>query len=94
MTLKLRNDVVLEKIAGSYLLVALRSAWGVCPFAIQISPFAACIWKGILDGLSEDEIIDFLCREKSMDQERARHVFTHFIKAAKDYHYLLPEDET
>lgn len=91
---KLRDDVVLEKVSGVHLLVALRSAWGECPFVMQIAPFAAFFWKAMRDGLSDDQVIDLFSREMNRDQEKAQRAFAYFIKAAEANHYLLPEDET
>ena len=89
---KLRDDVILEKVSGVYLLVALRSAWDVCPFALQIAPYAAYFWKAIQDGRSEEEILTGVCRERGMEPKRAERAFQLFLKAAKENHYLLAEE--
>ena len=89
--LNLRDDIVLEKVCGVYVLVALRSAWGTCPFALQIAPYAAYFWDAMREGKSSEEILEGACLERGMDRKRAERAYQMFLKAAEENHYLVKE---
>lgn len=91
MTYKLRNDIILEYVAGVYMLVALRTAWEDCPFAIQIAPSMAFIWKWIKEGLSDKELIARLVEERGFSDEKATKILRTFISACESNHYLIKE---
>ena len=84
-----REDVVLEQVGGIYMLIALRTAWGECPFAVQIAPVSACFWRGIKEGKDSEEIIERAAAERNLQKERVSRFFSHFIKAAQKYHYVI-----
>lgn len=44
---KVRSDIVLEQINGKNVLVAKRSARGICPAIIVINESAAFFWEAI-----------------------------------------------
>ena len=91
--MKLRDDIVLKRIDGVYVLIALKSAWDDCPFAIQIAPFAALIWQNMKSGRTESEIINELMEVKGFDKEKSEKLFRGFIKAAENYHYFTYGNE-
>ena len=90
--MKLRDDIVLKKIDSVYALIALKSAWEDCPFAIQIAPYAAIIWKDIKHNKKKEEIIDDLMTSKGFNREKAEKLYSCFMDAAENYHYFI-EDE-
>ena len=89
--LRLRNDVVLEKIDGVWLLIALRSAWKECPFAMPTVPVYADIWKAIKAGRKETDIIDMLQQERGYSKEKAYMVLSVFVAAVRKNHYVIEE---
>ena len=88
----IRKDIVLEKVSGVYVLVALRSAWKECPFAMQTIPVYAEIWKQLGDGKTDEEIIRHLILVRGFSKERAEKIFGKFIESAAENHYLIEED--
>lgn len=91
MTYKLRDDIILEHVAGVYVLVALRSAWEECPFAIQIAPSMACLWNWIREGLPEEDLIRRLTAERGFPEEKAKKILSSFLRASEANHYLVKE---
>ncbi len=94
MSYKLRNDVILEEVSGIHLLVALRSAWDDCPFALQIASISAHIWQCMKTEMSETEIIDNLISSRQLSMEKAKKTLDSFIRTAKHFHYFLLEEST
>ena len=92
MTYKLRDDIKLERVAGVYILVALRTAWEECPFAVQVAPTMASLWNWINEGLSEEELVDRLTLEEGFTEEKAQRILQSFIGASDKYHYLVKEN--
>ena len=92
MTYKLREDIILENVAGIDILVALRPAWGECPFAVQVAPSMARIWEWIREGLTEEEVTGRLITERGFPEEKAGRMLESFLKAAEEYHYLVKEE--
>ena len=93
MKYKLRDDVILEKIDNIYILVALRSAWKECPFAMQTAPSLAYIWEMIKQGKTEEDIIEGLKADKNMDQKLAEKNYRFFIRQSLKLHYLTEEND-
>ena len=85
----LRNDVVLEKVGEINLLISLRSAWGECPFALQIASISAYIWKSIKYGKEDSEIIEDLIGIRGLSRTKAENIFDNFIRTAERLHYLI-----
>ena len=86
---RLRDDIVLEKVDDVWLLVALRPAWGTCPFAVPTIPVYAEIWQALQKGADEKTIIHALTEKKVYNKEKAERTLESFIKAARKNHYLL-----
>lgn len=93
MAYKLRADVVLEHICGAHILVALRTAWGEYPFAMQISPVSAFIWECFEKECSRDEIESGLQVKFLMDTEKAESVVDKFISYCLKKQYFVPSGE-
>ena len=89
MKYRLRNDVTLEVIDNISILIALRTAWNECPFAMQIAPAFAYIWKQLKNENTEDKIIEKLVSEKGMSVTKAENIYSNFIKKAKAFHFLI-----
>lgn len=92
MSYRLRDDVVLEKVSGINMLISLRSAWGECPFALQIATVSANVWNYMKAGLSSEEIIEKLMTEDGYSREKAALCLQSFIRSSKALHYLVPEE--
>ena len=93
MSYSLRKDVVLEKTDGVYVLIALRSAWKDCPFALTVIPVYAEIWSQLQEGKTEEDILQALAASHGFAYERAKSVFDKFIQAASSHHYILDDND-
>ena len=71
MSYHFRKDLVLENVAGAYIIVALRSAWDEYPFAIHVSSYTAHIWKSLEEGKEGEEVINSLITKFSISEEKA-----------------------
>ena len=91
MKYELRKDIVLEKVDGIYVLVALRTAWKDCPFAMQTIPVYAEIWNS-LEEKDEEEIILEIQQSRGFSHEKAERVFSRFIESAIKYNYLSAKE--
>lgn len=92
MARRLRDDVILEKVSGIHLLVSLRTAWGESPFALQIAPISADIWKLMKDGSDDETIIKFLTDTKGYSRAKAEQMLTNFIRSSEKLHYFASEE--
>lgn len=92
MAVKLRDDIVLEEVCGVNVLVALRSAWGVCPFAIKVGPTAAFFWRSLREGKNEEEMLAERQKTLGIDMEKLRRLYERFLVEAEKYHYLVMEE--
>ena len=90
---RIREDVVLEKVDGIYVLVALRSAWKDCPFAVPTIPVYAEIWNLLKAGASEQEVVSHLQNARGFTMERSEIIYGKFLESARKYHYLKEEED-
>ena len=88
---RLRDDIVLEKVDDVWLLVALRPAWGTCPFAVPTIPVYAEIWQALKTDNDEEVLIEKLMERHGFSRKKAEHVLISFIAAARKNHYLIEE---
>ncbi len=89
----LRNDIVLERVDGVWVLVALRPSWGECPFAMPTIPIYAEIWQMLRDGSDKEAAIGALTEKHALSREKAEKAFAAFVKAARKNHYLTGDVE-
>ncbi len=86
--ISLRDDIVLETVDGIRLLVALRPAWGTCPFAMPVIPVYADIWQAIKNGRDEEAIVAMLIKRNGFTVEKADRILGSFLKAVRKYNYI------
>lgn len=84
--------MILEKVSGIYLLVALRSAWGDCPFALIIAPVSACIWQCMKDGMDDAAIREIIIMRYQFSEKKVENILRHFVSDAEKFHYFIPEE--
>ena len=91
MRYKLRDDVVLEQVAGEYVLVSLRPAWDELAFVRSV-PARHVYMIGCLEkGCSDDEMLAGIELDRYLTKERALRLY-HAIKNGDLYHGYLVED--
>lgn len=57
---KVRQDIVLTKVCGEYLLIATKSALNYCPAVQHISKSAALLWEKMESGATIEELKETL----------------------------------
>ena len=89
-----RPGVVLTSVCGEHLLVAAKAAREHCPYMAQISESSAFLWKLLVDGAGEDELLRAVCAEYDIDDpETARQAIESFVSRMLEEGYLLQEGE-
>ena len=92
MAYKIREDVVLENVCGSHILVALRPAWKEFPFAMKISGRSALIWESVREGKPKEHILASLQDNYNLTFEEAASTYDRFISYCKKHNYFISED--
>lgn len=88
---KTRPGVVLANILGENVLVSARANLALCPYVSEINETSAFLWQKLVDGASEDELLDAVCGEYEIDDpEAARQAIRGFIAQMLELNYLLP----
>ena len=92
MRYKLRDDVVLEQVAGEYVLVALRPAWGEVAFAREVPKLHVYMLECLVKGLSDDEMLAGIETDRHLSRNSVLRTF-HAIKKGDLYQgYLVEAD--
>ncbi len=93
MRYKLRDDVVLEQVAGEYVLVALRPAWDEVAFARSIPKRHVYMLQCLEKGFSDEEMLQGIELNQQLTRERTLRTY-HAIKSGSLYKgYLVEEGE-
>lgn len=90
--IKVRQDIVLTKICGEYLLVATKSAKDVCPAVQHISKSAAFLWKKMQIGATIDELKEDIMEHYHLPVETSIDIeddIRNLLKEMKKAGYLL-----
>ena len=93
MTYKLHEGIVYAKVSGIHLLIATRSVWDKFDSVKQLSPLQGCFCYGIVNGMSEDQLIDYLILPPNLKKDSVRNSYQRFIKKMINDGYLIEEGE-
>ena len=89
-----RPGVILTSICGEYLLVAAKDAREHCPYCSQISESSAFLWRKLVSGAGEEELLRAVCAEYEIDDPGpARQEIEDFIGQMLQMGYLLRSGE-
>ncbi len=89
-----RTGVVLTSICGEYLLVAAKDAREHCPYCSQISESSAFLWRKLVSGAGEEELLRAVCAEYEIDDPAAaRQAIEAFLTQMVESGYLLRSEE-
>lgn len=69
---KIKDGFVMRQVAGQSVVIAVGEASRDFHGMINLNDSGSCIWKGLEDGLSPEEIADRLTEEFEVDAEIAR----------------------
>lgn len=78
--MKLLKDFILRTVGGDSILVPIGKTSQEFNGVINLSETAACIWSGLENGLTPEEIINTITKEYDIDTETASKDTHQFIR--------------
>lgn len=69
--MKIKNDLILKKIAGSYVVVPVRSRAVDFSGVIKLSESGALLWNTLVNGADREELVARLLDEYEVDEATA-----------------------
>ena len=82
--MKIKPDFILKKIAGSYVVVPIRSAAVNFNAVIKLSETGALLWERLSRGAEKSELVDALLSEYDVDEETASRDVDKFLSKLKE----------
>ena len=82
--MKLKSDYVLKKIAGSYVVIPVRSRAVDFTGIIKITESGAFLWEKLEKGAERDELIAAMLEEYDVDEALASADIDRFIDKLKE----------
>ena len=82
--MKIKSDFILKKIAGSYVVVPVRSAAVDFNAVIKLSETGAFLWEKLSDGADRDELIASMLSEYEVDEAVAAQDIDRFLSKLKE----------
>lgn len=82
--LKLKEDLILREVAGSYVVVAVGKAAAEFNAMITLNETGAFLWKALEKGATEDSLTEALLDEYEVDKETASADVKAFIEKIKE----------
>lgn len=82
--MKIKNDFILKRIAGSYVVVPVRSRALDFSGVIKLSETGAFLWNILSEGASRDELVARLLDEYAVDEPVAAADVDRFIAKLSD----------
>ena len=88
---QIREGIVLKKICGEWLLIAVGEAADHCMYVRQINDTLAFYWQKLEQGFSEEEIVSLAQEEYDAPADVIRTDLMGLIKDLYKKHYLIRE---
>lgn len=82
--MKIKNDYILKKIAGNYVVVPVRSRAVDFSGVIKLTESGALLWRLLESGAERDELIAELLNEYEVDAARAGADVDRFIASLRE----------
>lgn len=82
--MKIKSDYLLKKIAGSYVVVPVRTRAVDFSGVIKLSESGALLWELLIGGAERDELVARLLDEYDVDAERAEADVDRFIACLRE----------
>lgn len=77
--MKIKDNFVLKKIAGSYVVVPVRTRAVDFSGIIKLSESGALLWEQLMKGAERDDLIEKLLEEYEVDEPKAAADVDRFI---------------
>ena len=89
---KTRPGVVLTTVAAQYVLVAVKSLRGICPFSAQINDSSAFCWRVLEGGADFESLFAKLVEKYEIDDlDSARAELEELLRQLINANYLIEE---
>lgn len=82
--MKIKPDFILKKIAGSYVVIPLRSAAVNFNAVIKLSESGAFLWEKLAKGAEKSELVEALLSEYDVDEATASSDVDKFLSKLKE----------
>lgn len=82
--MRLKENLVLREIAGSWIIVPVGEMVVEFNGLMNVSESGALLWRRLVDGSTEDELVDVLLNEYSVDKETAKTDVEEFISQLRE----------
>lgn len=86
--MKIKEGFMLREVAGNYVVIAAGGDGLDFNSIITVNEIGALIWKKIDEGKSEEEIIEDILKEYSVDKETAAKDFSEFIGQLRELNII------
>lgn len=82
--MKIKSDFLLKKIAGSYVVVPVRTRAVDFSGIIKLSESGAFLWSILAEGCEKEELVTKLLDKYEVDEETARADVDRFVEKLKE----------
>lgn len=82
--MKIKPDFILKQIAGSYVVIPLRSAAVNFNAVIKLSETGAFLWEQLSKGAEKEDLVDALLSEYDVDEATAAGDVDRFLMKLKE----------
>ena len=94
MRYTIRPGVILTNICDEYFLISGKEARDRCPYVTHLNETAGFIWKKIVSGMSEEQIVDSVLNEYEMeDINETADIINSFISQLKNAGFMTEQTE-
>ncbi|MDO4413695.1 MAG: hypothetical protein Q4C20_01315 [Erysipelotrichaceae bacterium] len=94
MKYKFHEGIVYTVICNVHMLVATRNVWDQFPAVKELSALQACFWRGISEGMDEEELMNAIHLPSKMNLDTVRQRYHLFVNKMVDEGYLIPEEQS
>lgn len=90
-----RKGIILTDVGSQPILVSAASLRGVVPYVAGINETTAFCWNKLLNGVSEEELEEYILEEYETDSlELVREDIHNLIEDLKSKGYIIEQEET
>ena len=82
--MKLKSDYILKKIAGSYVVIPVRTRSVDFSGIIKLTESGAFLWKKLEDGAEHDDLLAAMLEEYDVDEATASADIDRFIEKLRE----------
>lgn len=89
--MRIKKGFVLREVAGQAMVIATGEASKDFHGMIKLNDTGKDIWQGLMDGLSEEQIVKKIQDQYDVEQDKAAVDVSEFIQKMEEMGFLLDE---